>query len=476
MRKLVVALLLVAGCHSEENLGFTVVGEPRWAVSLGGRANDRGFTAAFDSLGDVIVSGHFFGPADFGSGLDSVGGPWPFITKRVASDGAERWTKRLSGLSSSSNLYIGAIAITSADEIVVTGGYVGSVDFGGQTLSLDEPEPPDHGDMFLAKYASDGRLLWVHGLAEYSNASGLALAIDASGAIYVTAVFANGTLVLDGQVHREVDNDADTLLLAYDSNGARRWSRIIQGSHGPYPMSMALASNGDVLVAGQFAAPTSFGGAVVNPDARQRTFLARYRNDGLYLESRAVGPSAPWTTWSPQVRVDAAGLIVIQQVETDESRTVGEWDATHATVRIFADDGSELWSSRMPNLGSFSPQTRTLLTSPNGFVASAAWTDGPYNADDRASVTGTMEVVTFDTDGSDSVTTFGNRMVGAPQDTIAWASAVSSSGAIAFTGQFAGMVDFGTGAMTTRGQDDTDIFVVVVNPPALACETSARCR
>ncbi len=240
-------------------------------------------------------------------------------------------------------------------------------------------------------------------------------------------------------------------------------------------MSMALASNGDVLIAGQFAAPTSFGGAVINPDARQRTFFARYRNDGLYLESRALGPSAPWTTWSPQVRVDSAGRIVIEQVERDESNGVNDWDATRATVRIFADDGSELWFSRMPNLGSSSPQTRTLLTSPNGFIASAAWTDGPYNADDRASVTGKMEVVTFDTDGSDSVTTFGSRMAGAPQDTIVWGSAVSNSGAIAFAGQFAGMVDFGTGAIATRGQDDTDIFVVVTNPPAVDCEhTAAR--
>jgi hypothetical protein len=86
-----------------------------------------------------------------------------------------------------------------------------------------------------------------------------------------------------------------------------------------------------------------------------------------------------------------------------------------------------------------------------------------------------MEVVTFDANGADSVSTFANRMWAAPNDTVVWDSAVSSSRAIAFAGNFAGKIDFGTGPMVTSGQDDSDAFVVVMNPPITGCDqTRAR--
>ena len=460
MNRLLVTLLVVSGCHAEENLGFTVVGEPRWAISLGGRADDRGMIAAFDSIGDVVVCGDVIGPADFGSGLDTATGPRAFITKRVASDGAERWTKRLVGLNSMSYVSIGAMAVTPDDGIVVTGSYIGSVDFGGQVLTLDEPQPPDHSDMFLAKYASDGQLLWLHGLAERSNASGNALVVDPSGAIYVAAGFMSGTIALDGTTYQEPDGDWDTILLAYNSDGTRRWFHVSQGANGPYPRSIALAANGDVLVGGAFGAPTSFGGAAIEPEARVRGFLSRFREDGLYLASYAVGPAAPYVSWGPDVRVDAGGRIVLQQVEVDESDLATSSSSRGSTVRVLDDGGDELWFTRIANRGRFAPQERTLLTTPGGPIASVAWTDNPKT------VTSNMEVLTFDSDGSNTVSSFGSRLVlGAAPGTFVFDGAVSSSGAFVLTGQFGGMLDFGTGALTTRGQDDTDVFVVVVNSP-----------
>lgn len=460
MKRLLVALLVASGCHAEENLGFTVVGEPRWAISLGGRADDRGMITAFDSIGDVVVCGDVIGPADFGSGLDTATGPRAFITKRVASDGAERWTKRLVGLNSMSYVWIGAMAVTQDDGIVVTGSYIGAVDFGGHVLTLEEPDPPDHSDMFLAKYASDGQLLWVRGLAERSNARGNALAVDQSGAIYVAAEFMSGTLALDGAVYQETDGDWDTILLAYNGDGTRRWFHVSQGASGPHARSIALASNGDVLVGGSFGAPTSFGGAVIDPEARVRGFLSRFRSDGLYLASYAVGPAAPYVSWGPDIRVDSAGRIVLQQVEIDESDLETSFSSRGSTLRVLDDGGDELWLTQIGNRGRFAPQERTLLATPGGLIASVAWTDNPKT------VTGNMEVLTFEPDGSKTVSSFGNRpMIGTAPGTFVFDGAVSSSGAIALTGQFGGMVDFGRGAMTTRGQSDTDVFVVVVNPP-----------
>lgn len=474
MRKLVAATLLLSACYStEENLGFTVVGEPRWAIGLGSRGNDRGFLTAFDSIGDVVVSGEVWENTDV-----ATGNIWysSFITKRVASDGAERWTLKLRSLTSASSAWIGAMAVTSNDDIVVCGSYVGSVDFGGQSLSLVEPSPPDHGDMFVARYHSDGTLVWVRGLSEYSNVQPDALVVGSDDTLYVAGHFWHGSVVLDGHEYREDVGDWDTVLLAYHGDGSLRWFHVLQGPGNTLPRSMALAPNGDLLIAGSFIASASFGGAVINADARLRSFFARYRSDGLYLESRSIGPASPWMSDDPRLAVDASGQIVLQQIETDESQSVSNWDARRTTVRVFAEDGTEKWFSRLPNNGDVSPQSRTLLTTVNGLIASSAWTDEPYAVDNRGSVSGEMEVMTFDAAGSESVSSFASRVWAAPQATIAWSSTASPSGAIAFTGQFGGKIDFGMGPIATHGQDDADVFIVVMNPPVANCDASPEAR
>ena len=159
--RLVLALLIVSACHADGNFGYRVVGDPRWTAGLRERADDRPVIAAIDSLGDVIVCGAFADPTDVGSGL---GRPSAFISKRFGSDGAERWTNRLLGLDSMSYVSIGAMAITAQDEIIVAGSFVGRVDFADHTLRLDTPDPPNHLRVFIARYASDGLLLWVHAL------------------------------------------------------------------------------------------------------------------------------------------------------------------------------------------------------------------------------------------------------------------------------------------------------------------------
>src|SRR5690606_30974789 len=104
-----------------------------------------------------------------------------------------------------------------------------------------------------------------------------------------------------------------------------------------------------------------------------------------------------------------------------------------STLRVFDDGGNELWSTPIANRGSFAPQERTLLTTPDGLIASAAWTDNPMT------VTGNMEVLTFDPDGANTVSSFGNRaVIGTSPGTFVFDGAASSSGAIALTGQFGG--------------------------------------
>lgn len=466
MKRLVLVTCLVAGCYSsEENLGFTAVGEPRWAISLGGRGSDEGHAVAIDSIGDVVAGGSFIGPADFGTGLEIVGGPWGFVTKRVGSDGAERWTHKLIGTTPASFSHVADIEVGPLDTVLVFGAYMGTIDFGGRALTL----PPDKASVFIAAYSTDGQLLWVRSFNDSANPS--RLAVDADGRIFVTGTFQRSTLDFNGTLFREADGDPDTFLVAYDPDGTLRWGTAFQASlpgsingAGPVGTGIAIAANGDVLVTGTFTGPASVGGAILKPETRIRTYLTRFRNDGLYIASRTIGPASPISSRMPDLTVDAGGRIIIQQTEDDES-TSPMARRSLATLRVFDDTHQELWSAQLQNNGSFSPQIRTLATTPDGLIISSAWTDNPYNADNRAAVPGAMEVVAYDEIGAAGMSTFGSRLLAAPAATTAYGTAVGSTGALAFTGSFAGTVDFGTGPVTTRGQDDSDIYIVLVDPP-----------
>ena len=77
-----------------------------------------------------------------------------------------------------------------------------------------------------------------------------------------------------------------------------------------------------------------------------------------------------------------------------------------------------------------------------------------------------MEVAGFDAQGAAGTTTFGTRMHVVPEPTETYPTAASATGALAFTGAFGGTIDFGVGPFAARGQGDSDIFVVLVDPPA----------
>jgi hypothetical protein len=465
MRIAIIACCLLYGCVDEQNLGFTPVGAPRWAVTLGGLYTDRGLATAIDSIGDVVAVGDMLGPPD-SQGLQSISS---FVTKRVASDGSERWTVMLSPEAAESYVEVLSVALDSHDSVVVTGEYIGTADFGGQRLSLAEPSPPNRSDMFLAKYSWDGHLEWVRGLSPTANASGVGVAVDSADRILVTGTFSYGSLILGGQHYTESDGDPDTFVAAFDPSGTVIWGAAFQSPNtrglltpaGPVPHAIAVDANDDVLVVGEFAAPATFGGDLLDSGAFDRAFLARLRKDGLYLSSCVVGAGGDGESMATQVALASSNVVVVQTVERDDLR-----NPAYGFVHTFDDNDHERWSSKLADNGDGNPQLRTLAIAPSGLIVSSAWDDAPYNADHPDQVSGSMEVVTYDPGGRTSTSSFGSRMLGGLQATLAVGSAIGSTGTIAYTGEFGGEVNFGTGPVQTHGQNDTDAYIVLVEPPA----------
>jgi hypothetical protein len=447
MRRSLLACCLVAACTPDEhNLGFTPVGAPRWAVALGSAYDDSARAVAFDSIGDVVAGGGDQGPTAV-NGVSSYSG---FVTKRAASDGSERWTVPLLSEAMDASVGVASVAIDAQDSVIVTGGYRGMVDFGGQTLG-----PPIYGDTFVAKYTRDGHLQWVRDLDETPESWGTAVTTDSAGRIIVVGQFDTGTLTFGADSYT-ADSDQDAFIAVFDPSGTLVWGRAFQGAGGPYANSVAVAANDDVIVGGAFVAPASFGGATLDPAALARGYLARYRNDGLFLWSRVIGAASPGESEVAQVAAKPSG-IVVQTVDSDGEQGIRY--PAYGVVRALDDSGQEMWSRKIAVDGNINSADRTLMLAPSGPIVSSTWDDNVH------SHAGSMVVVSYDATGHASTMEFGSRSSPGFKATLAWGSAVGATGASAYVGQFSGQVDLGTGPLSTHGQNDTDAYIVLLDPP-----------
>jgi hypothetical protein len=151
---------------------------------FGGVSNDQGLGVAVDSGDDVVLTGFFDGTMDFGGGpLTSAGGFDIFVAK-LEGDGSPVWSRRLGGTSLDQGL---GVAVDSGDDVVLTGFFNGTVDFGDGPLTS-----AGLADIFVAKYsASEGSHLWSRRFGSTSTDQGLGVAVDSGGDVVVTGAFAD---------------------------------------------------------------------------------------------------------------------------------------------------------------------------------------------------------------------------------------------------------------------------------------------
>ena len=137
---------------------------------------------AVDGYNNILVTGQFSGTVDFGAGPLSSS---PFyysdiFLAKFSPAGDTVWSKRLGGTSADSGR---SVAVDDSDNVLVTGYFVGTVDFGGGSLTSAGL------DIFAAKYSSSGAYIWAKRFGGSSSDSGNTIAVDNIGNVLVGGYF-----------------------------------------------------------------------------------------------------------------------------------------------------------------------------------------------------------------------------------------------------------------------------------------------
>jgi cysteine-rich repeat protein len=160
------------------------VGSYIWQKTFGDTDNDIGYGITVAPDDAVAVTGYFQGTVDFGGGQVTSNGSEMFIAKYSAS-GTYLFGLHFDGTGGSVSSY--GITTDSIGNILATGGFSGSVNFGGGPhLSIGSQ------DIFVAKFSPVGSHIWSQSFGSTISGGGKSVAVGSSG-IYVTGNFSGTT-------------------------------------------------------------------------------------------------------------------------------------------------------------------------------------------------------------------------------------------------------------------------------------------
>lgn len=314
--------------------GYYKVGIDLGGGVLNATGNQDFFVASFDKDGkhlwsktfgldsDAFVRDIAVGPdgdpvivGEYGNGSLTFGGSTyssppmntnAFVAKLAHADGSEIWSRSYGDVPNypAGNQSATAVAVDSTNNVVIAGTLTAEIDLG---LGVTDFSPDGGLDVFVAGLDSKGAPIWhtyFHGPADQIAS---AVAVDSMGSTYITGAFSGSTQFdstdLSTMKTTTSATDNDVFLVKLKAQGKHAWMKqygdasaqvnlsAFQGLSAP--LSVAVDSKDNVLLAGGYLGTMSFGMASITSAGDSDWFLGKLDSDGAYLWSKSFGDSAP---------------------------------------------------------------------------------------------------------------------------------------------------------------------------------------
>lgn len=286
-------------------------GNALWAKSAGGTSTNGSMLAvgndiSIDANGNTYVTGSFATP-DIVFGNDTLinaGFGSDFIVK-YDINGNVLWAKYAGNSAYDPN---NSIATDANGNSYLTGSFSTTMTLGGITLTS-----AGGSDLFVAKYNTNGNVLWAKSLGNGNDESTGDIAIDANGNSYITGNF-SGSITNVGSTILTSAGAQDLLIVKYDTNGNVVWTSSAGGDRTEAALGIAVDSNGNSYITGWHNSVLfSFGTYYTNATGQGTTnlFVLKYDASGNKLWIMGGGNGPYNDTQGRDILVDGAGSIYI---------------------------------------------------------------------------------------------------------------------------------------------------------------------
>ncbi|MBI3073202.1 MAG: SBBP repeat-containing protein [Deltaproteobacteria bacterium] len=392
-----------------------------WEVSSAVTRRSSGASVSIDPQQNAVVTGSFWGRANFGVGEVASAGFEDIFIAKYASNGSYVWAKTLGSPDGISSPY--------CDYFSYYNHFYNYSRYRECETGWSVATDPRNGDVVVA-----------------TSFFGTVNPVGVPG----------GTVTSLGLT--------DGLIIKYSAAGVYLWSKRVGSAYADNAHSVAIDPLGNVVVAGDITGPFDFGGGAVGASLARLTYLVRYDAAGAHVWSKTLPTS---TSWTSDIRIDpSANIIVAGTFRGSLDLGGGALNAFPSEYNGFVvkynAQGAHVWSKAIAGRGAEGP--RAIAVGPLGEIAVTGrfyqWVD--FGGASLGASYSAGFITKYDADSGVAWA----RALGSPVATEAdlirpLAVTIDSTGAVVASGTFTGAMDFGGGVLTSASSaNEHDIFLV----------------
>lgn len=285
---------LVSGGNTDAFIAkYNSNGTLAWVKRIGGSRFEWGYGISNNTDGTFVISGQFnstnsviFGQGDPNQTTLTASGIYNSYVAKYNSDGSIIWAKKTVSTDSSFN-WARDIAMHIDGSSTVTGFFTGPAVFGQGELNETTLVSSGDADIYVAKYNSDGILVW----AKKGGGAGadlvLGIATNPDDSVLVSGYFRSTAIFGQGEANQTTlisAGDTDIFIAKYNANGTLAWARRAGGTGQDGGSGIDVNIDGTILLVGYFQGVSNFG---QGGNIRELTsigvtdsFIARYNANG----------------------------------------------------------------------------------------------------------------------------------------------------------------------------------------------------
>jgi hypothetical protein len=301
-----------------------------WVFSGGGSAHDKTRAVTTDRAGNVFLASECIGDATFGDQQHKTAGVMDMCLVKLDATGKALWVSAIGG-SKTDRAY--GVITDAAGNAYVTGH------FESTDAMVNGENLPNAGsyDVFTAKFAPNGKVLWVRVKGHEGYDYGHGIAIDSKGHVVVT-----------GAIGRQV------FCTKYDAEGREIWHRTTSGSVTGSGHGIAVDEKDHIYLGGNSTGAGSFGKAVIGSKTTAALVVkVTPEGEGVWASVIPGTPSALYheIACDSQGRVWGVGMFKGSvSVAGQTYQSSGEKDTDGLVVHLDA-DGKVQWASHLHGPG-----------------------------------------------------------------------------------------------------------------------------
>ena len=221
---------------------FNSNGDLQWLRNYGSDGGERGHALAVDGNGNVYATGEFQGTGIFENIRQQSNGEFDAFIVKYNTDGEFQWVQ--SGGGAGRDTGYGIAADVRTGDVYVTGFFIGTTTFGNASAT-STGELSGEGDVFLAKYNTEGVFQWLRASGGRVPRGGFDAAVDGLGNVFML-----------------IRDSSDEFLGKYDANGVSQWRQLLKFGGDGVGVTADKVGNAYVVTSGSAILKYNAGGVL----------------------------------------------------------------------------------------------------------------------------------------------------------------------------------------------------------------------